>query len=103
MCTLELSLMLLTHFKGIEKKSISTNFRSTDTGTSPFLEQRTTSGMTAPGTQRSALDTAPISMSNKVGDSLRRLPHQALSTPNTEYDDHPYEMPRVRFLFIIIS
>ena len=103
MCALELSLMLLTHFKGIEKKSISTNFRSTDTGTSPFLEQRTTSGMTAPGTQRSALDTAPISTSNKVGGSLRRLPHQALSMPNTEYDDHPYEMPRVRFLFIIIS
>ena len=102
MCALELSLMLLTHFKGIEKISISNNFRSIDTGTDPFLEQRTTSGMTAPGTRHSPLDTAPISTSNKVGGSLRRLPHQALSMPNTEYDDHPYEMPRV-WIFIIVS
>ena len=58
--------------------------------------------MTAPGTRHSALDTALISTSNKVGGSLRRLPHQALSMPNTEYDDHPYEMPRV-WIFIITS
>ena len=84
-----------------EKKPISKNSRSIDTGTDPFPEQRTTSGMTAPGTRHSALDTAPISTSNKVGGSLRRLPHQALSMPNTEYDDHPYEMPRVWILIIV--